>query len=438
MPSKIKTIIGITSVLLLIIIVWAVWTIKTEPEPKGTGPITELKFWGLQSPEVWINYWNEAISRFEAQNTGVKVLFKTPKARGMSTVISSLDIAFKSNTAPDVFQGAIFMLATGAEKNWFEPLDRYIAKWRDKRDIIDQAYEKGTYKGKVYGIGFEMSSRLIVYRKDYFKEAGLDPERPPETWEEVADCAVKLTKRDGYGVTRSGFNILSDGSSFFAPFVRQNGGDFLTKDDKPAINSPEWVETLGYFTDLVANKKVNIITNKAENRANNLFLNGKAAISQLWADELRKLLNSDPSWREKIGIIDIKRKKPSVWAGCDFPFIMSNSKHKDLAWKFVKFIFSPDEMWQRYKETKCTVVRKSLMERYFEDDPFLNKAIWNGMLIGDGAAKVPWYGKMDEQISKAMEESFHEGKPPAKAMDEAMESLLKEIESFGTEEGKPQ
>ena len=33
-------------------------------------------------------------------------------------------------------------------KKWFEPLDQYIAKWKDKRDIVDQVYEKGTYKGR--------------------------------------------------------------------------------------------------------------------------------------------------------------------------------------------------------------------------------------------------------------------------------------------------
>ncbi|HUU40693.1 MAG TPA: ABC transporter substrate-binding protein [Desulfatiglandales bacterium] len=429
MSSKIKTIIGTTSVLLLIIIVWAVWTIKTEPKPKGTVPITELKFWGVYSSDTWANYWNGSISRFEAQNPGVKILYSAPDFSKTSIHISRLDMAFKTNTAPDVCAGAIFMLAIGAEKNWFEPLSQYIASWEDKRDIIDQAYEKGTYKGKIYGIGFDASSRLIVYRKDYFKEAGMDPERPPETWEDLADCAFKLTKRDEYGVTRSGFNIPSDGLDLLVSFARQNGGDFITQDSQPAFNTPEWVETLEYFRDMVVNKKVNIITNRAENQANNLFLNGKATISQLLADELRKLLNSHPSWREKIGIIDMKRKKPSVWAGCAYPFIMSNSRHKDLAWKFVQFILSPDEMWRRYKETRCPVVRKSLMERYFEDDPFLNKAIWNGMRIGDGAAKVPWYDKMDKQIRRAMEESFHEGKPPAQALDQAMERLLMEIDS---------
>ncbi|HUU40685.1 MAG TPA: extracellular solute-binding protein, partial [Desulfatiglandales bacterium] len=212
-------------------------------------------------------------------------------------------------------------------------------------------------------------------------------------------------------------------------FVRQNGGNFLTKDGKPAFNTPEWVEALGYFTDLVANKKVNIITDIKEVRAGDSFLQGRAAISQIWSGQLMNLLKNDPSLRDKIGTINMKRKKVSVWSGMVFPFISSGSEHKDLAWKFVQFILSPEEMWQRYKETRCPVVRKSLKDRYIEDYPIINKVIWEGIPIGEGVAKVPWMPKVLEQITRAMQESFHEGKPPAQALNEATERLLKEIDS---------
>ena len=429
MSSKIKLISGAIFVLLLIIIGWVIWTIKIQPGPKGAELVTELNFWGINPTNTWINYWTGAIPRFEAQNPGVKVLYRKPVSCGESDIISKLDIAFKGNTAPDVFEGPIFLLALGAEKNWFEPLDRYIAGWKDKKDIIDQAYEDGVYRGKTYGVGFSPVLLPIVYRKDYFKEAGLDPERPPETWEELADCAVKLTKRIGDVVTRSGFNISSDEYLLLVPFVRQNGGNFLTKDGKPAFNTPEWVEALGYFTDLVANKKVNIITDIKEVRAGDSFLQGRAAISQIWSGQLMNLLKNDPSLRDKIGTINMKRKKVSVWSGMVFPFISSGSEHKDLAWKFVQFILSPEEMWQRYKETRCPVVRKSLKDRYIEDYPIINKVIWEGIPIGEGVAKVPWMPKVLEQITRAMQESFHEGKPPAQALNEATERLLKEIDS---------
>ena len=51
-----------------------------------------------------------------------------------------------------------------------------------------------------------------MYRKDYFKEAGLDPNSPPETWEELYDYAKKLVVMDDSGnVERGGFDVpISD------------------------------------------------------------------------------------------------------------------------------------------------------------------------------------------------------------------------------------
>jgi sn-glycerol 3-phosphate transport system substrate-binding protein len=41
----------------------------------------------------------------------------------------------------------------------------------------------------------------MYYRKDYFREAGLDPERPPRTWDEVTEMGKALVRRDGSGRT---------------------------------------------------------------------------------------------------------------------------------------------------------------------------------------------------------------------------------------------
>jgi hypothetical protein len=67
------------------------------------------------------------------------------------------------------------------------------------------------------------------------------------------------------------------------------------------------------------------------------------------------------------------------------------------------------------------------MERYFADDPFLNRAQMRGIEIGSGAAKVSWFGVLYNHIGQAMEEAFHEGKPPALALREAKARVLVEI-----------
>ena len=63
---------------------------------------------------------------------------------------------------------------------------------------------------KVYGVPFQNSTPLLYYNKDEFKAAGLDPEKPPQNWQELAAVAEKLTKRDGDRVTQWGIMMPSN------------------------------------------------------------------------------------------------------------------------------------------------------------------------------------------------------------------------------------
>ena len=91
----------------------------------------------------------------------------------------------------------------------------------------------GTYKGKVYGIPFQRSTIVLYWNKDAFKEAGLDPEKPPASWNEMTQMASKLVKKDASGnVQRWGVMVPSTGYAYwmFQAFARQNGHDLMNKE----------------------------------------------------------------------------------------------------------------------------------------------------------------------------------------------------------------
>jgi ABC-type glycerol-3-phosphate transport system substrate-binding protein len=82
--------------------------------------------------------------------------------------------------------------------------------------------------------------RLLYWNKDAFQEAGLAPETPPGTWEELRRAALRLTRRDGAersdGLTRLGFHTQEDESHYLL-FAWQAGGGFLTSDGRKATFS---------------------------------------------------------------------------------------------------------------------------------------------------------------------------------------------------------
>ncbi|HBD23632.1 MAG TPA: ABC transporter substrate-binding protein, partial [Oceanospirillaceae bacterium] len=86
----------------------------------------------------------------------------------------------------------------------------------EERQWLDSFYpalmENGKADGKTWGVPFQRSTIVMYYNKDAFRDAGLDPEQPPTTWEEFVSVGQQLVKKDGAGnVERWGAMIASTG-----------------------------------------------------------------------------------------------------------------------------------------------------------------------------------------------------------------------------------
>ena len=114
--------------------------------------------------------------------------------------------------------------------------------------------------GKTWGIPFQRSTIVLYWNKEIFKEAGLDPNKPPATWAEQVELAKKLTKRDASGnVTRWGVQVPSSGFPYwlFQGFTTQN--DVLLMNEagtQTHFDDPKVIEALQYWVDLSARHKV--------------------------------------------------------------------------------------------------------------------------------------------------------------------------------------
>lgn len=388
-----------------------------------------LKFWKSGTEKTEQDYWMSMLEQYKALNPHVTIEFTaTPVGQEFET---KLNAAFASGSAPDLIGHNIGSIAGRAIKGQYAVLDDWIAGWSDKDDIMPSVYEAGSYKGNVYGMGYFPGPFLFVYRKDYFEEANLDPENPPTTWEELADVAEKLTIREGDMVTRAGFNIPSDNSRLIGALLHQNGVQLMDDEGNPTWNSPEFVETIAYLTDLYKDRNVAIqITEKADDQQS-LFITGQAAISIIKPNQLEALFAQDPSMKDKIGIIDLQHKGPGVWSGMNLLFISADSKKKEETWKLIEFIMSEEQMRQRYKDVRIPVVRTSMQEEYIQEDPLLNQAIIRGIEVGVGQLKVAWSPLLFfTYLPQIQQQAFFGRKTPEEATRENFEQFLKDIEDI--------
>lgn len=107
-----------------------------------------------------------------------------------------------------------------------------------------------SYDGQAWGAPVAFSTKALYWNKDLFEQAGLDPETPPTTWDELYDMAKQVkdnTDADGYGLAAASFdNTMHQ----FLNFVYSNGGEVINDDGDIVFDSENNVEALAFYGKL--------------------------------------------------------------------------------------------------------------------------------------------------------------------------------------------
>ena len=144
----------------------------------------------------------------------------------------------------------------GGQEGGLTALDPYLK--RDKLDpsiYYENEFKSSQFQGKTYVLPMAATGAwyLIFYNRDHFRDAGLDENRPPTTWDEAARYAGVLTKKGADGkIERLGFEPgFKDASIFNSPFVAwsaTNGGAFASDDGRKLLfDSPQGAAALEWM-----------------------------------------------------------------------------------------------------------------------------------------------------------------------------------------------
>lgn len=384
----------------------------------------KITFWRAGTEPEWDTHWKQTFAGLEKNNIKVE----TAGLPWGNEIETKLNAAYASGTGPDLLHYSIASIAQRAGLGQYASLDDYISKWSDKDDIMESIYDLGKYKGKIYGLGWNPDPRVFVWRKDLFQQAGLDPEKAPKDWKQLAEYAVKLTKKEGNNTVIAGFNIpIANGFQTFQIFSLQNGVALIDVDkNDPLFDKPDAIEAAAYLNDLVK-KGVNIPVDQFKSQGNPWTL-GNAAMSYESPQGVAALLKNKPDLAGKIGVAPpLENKAKGTFCGLGLFFISADSKNKDAAWEAVKAAMTKEEMMRRYKELGTPIVRKSLKDEFIKDKPEMNKATFDAISVGQGAAKVIYSTKLNDTISQGLEQAYYGKKSAEQAMKDAAAELRKEI-----------
>ena len=171
-----------------------------------------------------------------------------------ATLLEKLAPAIITGTAPAfVIQGNFDVPLYGKNGN-MQPMDDFFDVTDcDQSDFVESALAGLQFDGSQIMIPMQWFSTYLYWNKDLFEAAGLDPETPPTTWEEMAQFAEKVTNPDknvyGLGI------CISGGVSWFNSLFMANGGDVLDLTAKKSVlDSPENLASLQFIQNIVENK----------------------------------------------------------------------------------------------------------------------------------------------------------------------------------------
>lgn len=166
-----------------------------------------------------------------------------------------------------------------AQAGVLEPLGEYMTP-EDTEDLIPGLLVDLIVDGELYGLPFNRSTQGIFYNKDLFREAGLDPEKAPATWDEVLAYseAIKNLGDNYYGSYATG-NM----QWFFEAFVYQAGGQFVDEECNFIFNDEYGLKAAKYLQDQVYVTKTALIPSVLTGTFDQKeieFVNGKVGMTR--------------------------------------------------------------------------------------------------------------------------------------------------------------
>jgi sn-glycerol 3-phosphate transport system substrate-binding protein len=204
----------------------------------------------------------------------------------------------------------------------------------------------GTYKGKTYGIPFQRSTIVLYWNKDAFKEAGLDPNRPPATWNEMVDMAGKLVKKDAAGnVARWGVMVPSTGYAYwmFQAFARENGQDLMNRDgNQTNYANPDVIAALQFWRDLGVKYKVMPEGTVEWGTLRQAFTEGKTAMMWHTTGNLTAVKDT-AKFPFGVSMLPASKQRGSPTGGGNFYlFKKTTPEERKAALAFVKWMTTPE------------------------------------------------------------------------------------------------
>ncbi|WP_424920989.1 ABC transporter substrate-binding protein [Streptomyces sp. wa13] len=272
---------------------------------------------------------------------------------------------------PDVLMMGVGWIPPFAAKKAIAELPEELAT---AHDYEKRVLEPSRYDGKLYALPVVLDTRIVVYRKDHFAEAGI--RKTPANWAELRAVAKQLT-RNG----RVGFDPFSiELRQCWETFLFANGGQLFSSDGKKVLfTDARGVEALQFFKDLVKDGSADY-SKKTDIGTPSNVQTGKASMmmtsSALWVQT--KEQNPELIEGDKLGAFVLANRRPAMLQGGTLVTQAARSKHPAAARALVEYLASPESVLGAAEQRGSVPGLRDLEDTgYVKENQFVDLSLQN-------------------------------------------------------------
>lgn len=367
---------------------------------KGTDDGTEITLWTRSPLE------RQAKNVVEAYN-------KSHKNQVKLEIIPNDDMegkvggASQTGSLPDILAGDVVRIPYWASEGIFTDITKQIDGLDNKADLQQGHIEAGTVDGAEYTLPFITDVSVMVWNKNLYKEAGLDPEQGPKSIDQFVEQAKKVAALNKDGVAGSYLAGQSGGALVFDlfPSVWADGESVMNKDGSEATLDNDSVKgVLDAYKELANTTNGLGAGSKEETGATWTapFANGKIGVMPYPNTSTTALFDAEKDGGFEVGVAPIpgtKEGKTSTFLGGDAMGISKDSKHVAQAWNFLYWLMQSDAQKEVFADQGDTASNiQTLKTAYKDADPRIQTI--NSVII-DGNGQTPKSPAFNEAFNAA-------------------------------------
>lgn len=396
-----------------------------SPRQKAKSEAVTISLWQFWTDPQVKPVLIDLLAGFEQNNPGIKVeTTDLTWSNGHDKIV----VAYASNSAPDVLELGSDWVPEFAHQGVLHDMTAEVDSVRPSYRMWEPAIKDN----RIFGFPWIVDTRVLFYNKTLLRKAGLNPDQPPQYWNELLEAVRRIHNLSGkvYGF---GANSAEKHRLYkkFLPFLWGNGGVVLSADGKECLlDSPAAKEALEFYTDLT---KYGLI--ESQLKLDQAFLEGRVGflISGGWL--LQRIREDKPDLEFGVALIPQPKPnfgQPASFAGAEFLVVSKSSKHPAEAMKLIRHLTAGENALRlcRAVGTPSPSYIQAAHDPYYQGDPYL--AVFQKQLeYALSSPATPQWVYLEEELEKAVELAMYGKKSPGDALSEAkvaIDRLLKQPE----------